>query len=332
MTLPIPKATDEIINSFKHLLAKRDSVPFDEYIQWALYDERIGYYTAMRQRIGKTQECDFYTSSSIRPLWGELIVEACLNLLATRNPNKFTFIEIAAEPNDTVLKGIKLPFRNHQIIRLSDEVNIPDHAVVYSNEWLDAQPFKRFRYSGTENGWQEIHISIDGGTFNEIGKPIVGKASNELPSNPNRGDLFDWPCGARKSLNNLLSANSWQGLFLTFDYGLPREVLLNDRPLGTARAYYKQSMETNLLLRPTEQDLTCHLCWDDLQDCLVENNFHDTGLKTQESFFLHFASKRVRRAFDEKKESHNAEMQAIKEIIHPAHLGHGLQAFWGLRM
>lgn len=307
-------------------------MPFDEYVKWALYDEQIGYYTAIRKRVGKTQECDFYTSSSIRPLWGELIIEACINLLAKRNPSKFTFIEIAAEPNESVLKGIELPFHDHQIIRLGDDVNIPDHAVVYSNEWLDAQPFKRFRYSDTENCWQELHISLDKNTFHEIGKQIGGKSSYELPCNPNPGDLFDWPCGARKSLNNLLSVNDWQGLFLTFDYGLPKHILLKDRPQGTARAYYKQSMETNLLLRPTEQDLTCHLCWDDLQDCLGENNFYGTGLKTQESFFLHYASNRIRRVFHEKKKAHDTEMQAIKEIIHPAHLGHGLQALWGLRI
>ena len=37
--------------------------------------------------------------------------------------------------------------------------------------------------------------------------------------------------------------------------------LIGDRPAGTARAYYRHEATRDLLARPGEQDLTCHVCW-----------------------------------------------------------------------
>ena len=309
-------------------------MPFDEFVKWALYDGQTGYYSTARKRIGKIgkqAECDFYTSSTLHPIWGELVVEACVTLLGQHNPADFVFVEIAAEPNDSVLNSITHPFGKHQIIRLGDPVKMPKQAIAYSNEWLDAQPFKRFRFSKESKGWKEIYVLKEKDQLVEIEQPIHPNDENSLPKKGKAGDIFDWPCGARHALRKMLASNSWSGVFLTFDYGLTREVLLRDRPQGTARAYHRQKMETNLLSRPSEQDLTCHLCWEDLEECLEEENFRSIGVKNQESFLLSHSSKRIRQAFEEKLGPHDPKMQALKEILHPAHLGHSLHALWGVR-
>ena len=66
---------------------------------------------------------------------------------------------------------------------------------------------------------------------------------------------------------------------LTFDYGLPRSTLLHDRPEGTARGYWKHQMITDILAQPGEQDITCHLCWDNLMESMNHHGFKNTTIQ-----------------------------------------------------
>jgi SAM-dependent MidA family methyltransferase len=90
-------------------------------------------------------------------------------------------------------------------------------------------------------------------------------------------------------------------------------------------------MVTDLLARPGEQDITCHLCWDVLSETLMSGGFEEVKIQTQESFLLNLANRRIQKIFEQKKEGLNEEMQALRELIHPAHLGHGIQVLWGRR-
>jgi len=331
MSLPTPKAPTNTIEAFKNALGNSSFLTFDAFVDWALYNVPFGYYASSRQRVGKQMQADFYTSSVFGSLWAELVVESCVDLLGNQNPSDFTFVEIAAEPGYSLIEGIEHPFGGQQVIRLGDPIKLSGQVVVYSNEWLDAQPFKRFRFSHQKKDWVEIGVSLIGNELVEVEIDLPENHNRNLPPYGQPEDLFDWPCGARCALDSLLSDRSWSGLFLTFDYGLPLEVLLHHRPQRTARAYYRHKMNNDLLARPCEQDLTCHLCWDDLQECMKTNSFFDIGLKTQEGFFLSHATKRIKYEFEKESKSHSSEMQTMKEILHPAHLGHAMYALWGRR-
>ena len=39
----------------------------------------------------------------------------------------------------------------------------------------------------------------------------------------------------------------------------------------------------------------------------------------------------MQKLFEQSRDRLNPQMLALKEIIHPAHLGHGLQALYGIR-
>ena len=79
-------------------------------------------------------------------------------------------------------------------------------------------------------------------------------------------------------------AQKWSGLFLTFDYGLGKEILLKERPLGTARSYHRHKMGSDLLSKVGEQDLTCHLCWDELVAVLENSNSPTLSLSAKNHF------------------------------------------------
>lgn len=295
----------------------------------ALYDDSLGYYSKNKERVGVGVGTDFYTSNTIGTLWGQLIVEACTQILSEREIEMFTFVEIAAEPGCSVLDNIDHPFCSSVTLRLHDPIEVPEQAIIFSNEWLDAQPFKRFRFDATNQRWWEIGVSLEEGKLVES---AMTEISNTLfPHESNDGYTIDWPSGSIHALNSLL-AQQWSGLFLTFDYGLNRQVILNERPEGTARAYYKHQISGDLFANPGEQDLTCHLCWDELKDCLKKNLFRDIGLQSQESFLMTHSQSKIRNLIEQANGPLDSKVQKLKELIHPQHFGSKFQVLWGERV
>ena len=324
----MPKDKTNIYQEFRSRLQEGSIMPYDEFINLALYHPTVGYYTKQKERVGKNDNSDFYTSNSIGAPWGEMIIDACTQILKHKDLKNYSFIEIAAEPECSILNQIDHPFGSSITYRLGDTIEIPQHSIVFSNEWLDAQPFKRFRFDATKKEWMEIGVSLFGDEFNECIFPT--KKPTAFPAKSVDGYNVDWPTGAKEAINIIISQR-WSGLFLTFDYGLSRNAILHERPDGTARGYYRHEIITDLLSQPGEQDLTCHLCWDELIECLEKNNFGTPELQTQESFLMHHSQNKIKSLFEQKNGSLNIEMQKLKELIHPQYLGNKFQALWAIR-
>ncbi len=324
----MPKEYTNFYQKFRAQLKDRPAMPFDEFVDLALYHPSLGYYTRAKERVGKNQGADFYTSSSTGTLWGQMIVNACQTILKAQDLRKYTLVEIGAEPNCSVFSEIKHPFRRTITYRLGDFIEIPENAIVFSNEWLDAQPFKRFKFNANKSKWYEIGVSIHEGKLIESSLPL--KLDHLFPKRSIAGYTIDWPTGSIISIENILS-QSWSGLFLTFDYGLSKQVLFNERPEGTARSYFRHQMRNELLKCPGEQDLTCHLCWDELVDCLEEKNFRKPKLQSQESFFMHHSQEKIKSVLENTNDALNLKKQKLKELIHPQHLGNKFQALWAIR-
>ena len=308
-------------------------MPFDEFVNWALYDSEIGYYQKPTTRVGKNTQADFYTSTSLfKPVWAKLLIDSCCKLLGKHNPKDFIFIEIAAEPERNSLAQENHPFKEMKTICLGDDLDIPEKAIVFSNEWLDAQPFKRFRFDTESKQWQEIGVKLVGKIWTEENLPINENATvitKNFPKDYKIPYTIDWTTGAEKILNSLVQLN-WHGLFLTFDYGLNSQRILRDFPEGTARSYQNHRMCADILNNPGMQDITCHICWDSLQEILINNQFININLQNQESFFMNHGQRAIK-SIIENPESNEEFLGSLKELIHPQHLGHKFQALYGHR-
>ena len=308
-------------------------MPFDEYVEWALYDTEIGYYTREKQRVGKNHGSDFFTSSSLHSsVWGKLLIEASSTLIKEGEPADYVFVEIAAEPEKNSLGDLPHPFKATQTIRLGEPLNIPENSIVFSNEWLDAQPFKRYRFDPTTKNWNEIGVTMKEGKWREVALPHVFQNEDVILSFPKDLNIkytIDWPTGAEKSLNNLVK-ETWQGLFITFDYGLDIERIFRDFPDGTGRSYSNHQMDNDILEQPGSKDITCHVCWNQLQENLANYKFTNINLQSQESFFMKYASNKIQEII-ENKDTKQEEIGSLKELIHPLHLGQKFQVLHGWR-
>jgi len=62
------------------------AMTFAQFMQLALYDPTLGYYARPQPRVGYGPGTDFFTASTSGPIFGELIVAACVELLGHETP------------------------------------------------------------------------------------------------------------------------------------------------------------------------------------------------------------------------------------------------------
>jgi SAM-dependent MidA family methyltransferase len=322
--------------AFLQAAAPGKTLRFDAFMALALYHPEIGYYRRDRTRVGRKANSDFYTATSLGPIFGELIAAACSQLLtaAGLDPAKHTFVEIGAEPGGGVLAGgPPHPFAAARTLRIGEPLRLDGPCVVFSNELFDAQPVRRFvRKPG---GWCELGVALDGETLREIDLGPV--AADEgvtacLPpveATPERY-AFDAPLAAAGLATNLAS-QPWHGLFVAFDYGKTHAALAHETPQGTARAYHLQTQHNDLLARPGEQDLTAHVCWDWLSDALTSAGCREVGVVSQESFFVHHAGAWIAATLARESGGSSPRKRALTHLLHPAQMGQKFQVLHGLK-
>ena len=324
-----------MLNSLRLEADKKGHMSYADFVRIAAFDPEAGYYAKTRERVGYSDNNDFYTAESLGPVFGKLVVAAAIDLLGSEeNAAKHVFVEIGAEPEHCVLDGIQHPFDEILTLRLGDSLRIPERSVVFANEWLDALPFHRLRFDQSK-GWRELGVTIDGHAPKEIVLPSLTPAvqaiSERLPEHSADGYRLDLPLGATDALRKI-ALQEWWGVFLTFDYGKSWEELIQEHPNGTARAYERHRAHGDLLTRPGERDLTCHLCWDFLVEVLQEEGFAEIHLDRQESFLMKRATTAIRKIIEKHAPEMDDERQTLKELLHPARMGDAFQALGSTRL
>lgn len=322
--------TAEFLAAFRARAGAAQALTFAQYMELALYDPGVGYYVGNRARVGRKAGTDFYTSSSLGPVFGELVASACENLLDGADPGDFTFVEIGAEPDagarGGVLEGVPARFGAAIALGKGDRLDLRGKCVVFSNELFDAQPFNRYVYRA--GSWRELGVAVAGTSLVEIELP--GATPAALPPSPPEGYVFDAPLGAVRLLDEI-AAQPWTGVFVACDYGKTWAELAAETPAGTARSYRRHVQSNDLLAHPGRRDITCHVCWDWLSGGLAGRGFENPRVDSQEAFFVRHAGSWLAGAVAAEAARFSPRKAALQELIHPARLGQKFQVLHGLR-
>lgn len=322
---PAP-ASPEFLRVFRAQAGADATMSFAQFMKLALYHPEVGYYRRNRQRVGYGPGTDFFTASTSGALFGELVAAAAEKLLraAGRDPRSHTFVEIGAEPERPgVLAGVNHPFGASRVVRVGDSPALTGACVVFSNELFDAQPCTRTVMRRGQ--WREIGVRLAGDSLIEAELP------SDFTTPPAPEDYqFDRPLAATE-LAAAIAAESWTGLFVAFDYGKTLRELTEETPGGTARAYFRHTQSNDLLARPGEQDLTCHICWDWLSAALTRAGFAEPVLQTQESFLLRHAGEAIAAIVAAEAARLSQRKLSLMQLVHPSHLGQKFQVLHALR-
>jgi len=308
----------------RDIAGPRGVMSFRDFTKTALYEPHIGYYTQTRvPRTGRNPQSDFYTASNLSSdIFGRLVRSAAIALLAPDEPSVHSLVEIGAEPDGGIFSGIATPFIGIETRHLGDSLAPPSRSVIFANELLDAQPFHRFVRRA--NGWIELGVRVNGPSLEEIELPEVSVEARSfiktLPSDVAEGYLIDYSLDAENLLRSIASG-TWRGLLILADYGHDWATLIHDRPAGTARAYHRHTISSDLFANPGAQDLTCHVCWDRLEAVLRDCGFHAIRVETQEAFFVRHAERVLSDITMQNPAAFSTARQTIMELLHPSHLG-----------
>lgn len=302
---------------------------YDDFIALALYDPEVGYYRKAARRVGYGRGTDFFTATTSGALFGELICAACAKLLPGKPLSDFEFIEVGAEPEGGVLREVAHPFRSASTRCVGEPLEFEGDCVVFSNELFDAQPFRRFVRRGGK--WHERGVRLEGERLLE--DLFAGDISlpDTLPAVAGEGYELDLPFES-VDLMQRIAAQPWSGLLLAFDYGKSWAEMIESCPGGTARAYHQHTQHNDLLARPGDQDLTCHICWDWLKEAATRAGFRDAAVESQESFFVHQAGDFIGATIAAEAARMSPRKLSLMQLLHPAHLGQKFQVLHARRL
>ncbi|RFC51290.1 MAG: SAM-dependent methyltransferase [Verrucomicrobia bacterium] len=316
----------EFLAAFRATAGAAGCLTFAQFMQLALYHPTLGYYRRDRTRVGYGAGTDFFTASTSGPVFGEILTAAIGTLLAGRHPGDFSFVEIGAEPGGGILAGVSHPFATARTVQVGEPPALSGPCIVFSNELFDAQPFRRFVFR--RGAWLEVNVALRDESLVFLEQPAAPVTG--LPTAAPEGYVIDAPLAAA-TLAGELASPPWTGLFVAFDYGKSWRELTEACPAGTARAYHRHQQSNDLLARPGEQDLTCHICWDWLAAALSAHGFTTPTLESQEAFFIHHAAHYIATTTTAEAAHFSQKKLSLLQLLHPSHLGQKFQVLHAWR-
>ena len=260
-------------------------MPFDRFMERALYDPDAGYYASGRSAIGSNG--DFFTNVSIGPVFGEILAGQFVEMWrALGEPAGFALVEQGAgdgqlardilealastplgrarlfivEPSAALHKEQAGKLAGHNVSWVSAAAALPELCGVhYSNELFDAFPVHLLRSTG--DGWTELHVGRENHAFTWKEMPVAGELAGLVATFPIRPKGFTTEvCLSHRPLLHTLTAKIARGFLLAVDYGMTRESLLaKHRTDGTLACYRGHRRDSNPLEAPGEKDITAHV-------------------------------------------------------------------------
>lgn len=297
-------------------------LPFDHFMELALYAPELGYYTGSATKFGAAG--DFVTAPEISPLFGLCLARQCAEVLTALDGGDI--LEFGAGSGAlalAILQGLKqlgrLPER-YLIVEVSPELRARQQAVLephlpqlgtrvewretlpgslrgvlLANEVLDAMPVQRFSI-GSAGRINEVLVVPDDTAPSGLAEKIAAPVSPGLVAavaQLQAEGLATAPGFCSEINLRLLPwmravANSLeQGLLLIVDYGYPRrEYYAPTRCRGTLMCYFRHTAHEDPYCHLGQQDISAHVDFSAVAAAGTAAGFTLAGYTTQAHFLL----------------------------------------------
>jgi len=244
-------------------IARGGPMPFNRYMELALYHPEYGYYRRARDPFGKAG--DFYTAEQLQPVFGILIAARIRGLLREMGePENGTVVELGAGRAEMAEAFAGMRYIPVEI----DGGALPDRfrGCVFSNEFFDALPVEVAVRRGGE--FLELRVGWSGERFVwvEAGHVDAEAEAYLLRYTAPRqdGDVVEVNREALRWLERV-AGRLERGLVFTIDYGYTARESARF-PRGTLMSYRRHRATEDVLEDPGERDITAHVCFTALEE------------------------------------------------------------------
>jgi SAM-dependent MidA family methyltransferase len=298
---------------------KINSISFARFMELALYEPRMGYYTAASHKFGK--KGDFVTAPEISSLFAQSLGRQCQQVFADLGggeilevgagtgqmvkdillfleqkialPARYKILEISANLRQRQRAMLKehIPHLLHLIEWLDAWPIAPIKGVVLANELVDAFPIHRFLW--TQKRIQEMRVTCDKNSFDWYLAPLESAVLVEQ-LHQLKSHYFDHVahyasevCLGLVDWMDKFSAVIGQGLALIIDYGYPeREYYHFERCQGTLMCYHQHRAHVDPFTLIGLQDITASVNFSWLARCATEAGLTVAGFTSQAAFLI----------------------------------------------
>ena len=307
----------DIIN----LINRRGKITFADYMELALYHPEYGYYTSGKEKIGK--KGDYYTSSDVHSVFGELIARQLEQMWRLLGSNRFTVVEIGAGKGwlcHDILNHIKNEYPeffekiDYKIVEISRDLIerqsdtlkgfeekvswesfsadgfsfSPIEGCFLSNEFVDSLSVHQVIVE--DNCLKEIYVTTTDGVLcekiDELSNPELENYFKELNINLKDGQRAEVNLKALDWVKNISRCLN-RGFVITIDYGyLAEELYSEERCRGTLVCYFEHTTSENPYERIGNQDITSHVNLSSIIEAGIKSGLSTTGFVRQSNFLI----------------------------------------------
>lgn len=331
------------------------SITFDRYMEMALYEPGLGYYSAGSGKLGN--QGDFVTAPEISCLYSYCLARQCRQVLERLNqgvilelgagtgrmacdillylkrhdslPQRYIILETSADlkQRQRELLGERVPEYSDRVEWLDALPENPVTGLMLANEVLDALPVKRVVIDN--NHLYELNVTRRDRGFTWLEKEAGGEVVNRVR---HIEDSILRPWQGRYVTEVNLAIDPWiaslsdclqQGLILLIDYGYTRnEYYHPQRPDGTLLCHYRHRAHSNPFLYPGLQDITASVDFTTVAEAAVASDLQVAGYTTQAHFLTSSGLDEVfaESSSDDPKKQLELSGQ-IKKLVFPGEMG-----------
>ena len=290
-------------------------IPFDRYMDLALFAPGAGYYVRGQRQFGKGG--DFVTASGISGLFGATLARQVAQVLEASAPVVLEFGAGNGQLAADLLNALGDRLQRYEILELSPALRalqlevIKAHAPAYAgrvtwrdrlpatfngcivaNEVLDAMPVHLMAW--TASGVFERGVVTCGDALAFADHPAQGPAAAAARELASRHSITPASHAYLSEIN--LAAAAWIrslaqfldcGVALLVDYGFPaREYYHPQRSQGTLISHYRHRTIEDVLAMPGEADITAHVDFSSLAEAATEAGLDLLGYANQAGFLI----------------------------------------------
>ena len=295
-------------------------LPFDRYMELALYAPGLGYYSGGAAKFGRRVEDggDFITAPELTPFFGRTVAHQIAQVLETLPEGQRHVLEFGAgtgklaadilieldalgvRPDSYGIVELSGELRQRQQERLTalgpelaaraqwhDTLPAPFTGVMVGNEVLDAMPVSLWaRRSGV---WHQRGVRLDAEDGLQWEDRLVdpSEVPAKLAALPGTDDFITESHEAAEGFIRSTGAALERGLLLLIDYGFPAaEYYHAHRANGTLMCHYRQHAHDDPFWLPGLQDITAHVDFSGIAQAGQEAGLKLLGYTGQARFLL----------------------------------------------
>jgi SAM-dependent MidA family methyltransferase len=303
-------------------ISREGMIPFSRYMEMALYEPGLGYYSAGLHKFGDAG--DFTTAPELGSLFaaclsrqvaelagylggydvlevgagsGRLAAGLLTSLDSGRLPRRYRILERSADLRKVQEELISsaAPELLHRVEWLDRPPEDDWSGVLIANEVIDALAVERFELASGE--LQQLCVKTGEGGFDWTTRPAppaLQAAVKKLGADQAPGFMTDLTDGYRSEIClqlapwlEALTARMARGLALFIDYGYPRsEYYSPERVDGTLMCHYRHRAHDDVFFWPGLQDITAWVDFTALAEASLDCGLELEGYSTQAMFLL----------------------------------------------